>query len=96
MSGSGPAYFFLIMEALEDAGKKLGLPPTALGLADRLRRGEHGSRKRVEPAELRRRVTSPNGTTERAIASFEDDGLRRLFENATQACATRARGCPTN
>ncbi|RXE49434.1 pyrroline-5-carboxylate reductase [Chromohalobacter israelensis] len=94
VSGSGPAYFFLIMEALEDAGKKLGLPAdsarrlalqTAFGAASMARESE------FEPAELRRRVTSPNGTTERAIASFEDDGLRRLFENATQACATRAR-----
>ncbi|GAB3341337.1 pyrroline-5-carboxylate reductase [Chromohalobacter beijerinckii] len=94
VSGSGPAYFFLIMEALEDAGKKLGLPAdsarrlalqTAYGAASMARESE------FEPAELRRRVTSPNGTTERAINSFEDDGLRRLFENATQACATRAR-----
>lgn len=94
VSGSGPAYFFLIMEALEDAGKKLGLPAdsarrlalqTAYGAASMARESE------FEPAELRRRVTSPNGTTERAINSFEDDGLRQLFENATQACATRAR-----
>ncbi|MCI0510096.1 pyrroline-5-carboxylate reductase [Chromohalobacter marismortui] len=94
VSGSGPAYFFLIMEALEDAGKKLGLPAdsarrlalqTAYGAASMARESE------FEPAELRRRVTSPNGTTERAINSFEDDGLRQLFEHATQACATRAR-----
>ncbi|MHB0774650.1 pyrroline-5-carboxylate reductase [Halomonas sp. WWR20] len=94
ISGSGPAYFFLMLEALEDAGKQLGLPAdsarrlalqTAFGAAKMARQSE------FEPAELRQRVTSPGGTTERAIQSFEDGGLRQLVEEATQACALRAR-----
>ncbi|GAB2790175.1 pyrroline-5-carboxylate reductase [Halomonas shantousis] len=94
VSGSGPAYFFLMMEALEAAGIQLGLPAdsarrlalqTAFGAAKMARQSE------FDPAELRRRVTSPGGTTERAIQSFEDGGLRQLFEEATQACALRAR-----
>lgn len=94
VSGSGPAYFFLFMESLEAAGIEMGLPPesarrlalqTAFGAAKMARESE------FDPAELRRRVTSPNGTTERAIGAFEDAGLADIVGRATQACAERAR-----
>ncbi|MGM8850694.1 pyrroline-5-carboxylate reductase [Salinicola sp. V024] len=94
ISGSGPAYFFLFMESLEAAGIELGLPAesarrlalqTAFGAAKMARESE------FDPAELRRRVTSPNGTTERAINAFEEAGLRDIVGRATQACAERAR-----
>ncbi|WP_251975672.1 pyrroline-5-carboxylate reductase [Salinicola avicenniae] len=94
VSGSGPAYFFLFIEALEAAGIERGLPPesarrlalqTAFGAAKMARESE------FEPAELRRRVTSPNGTTERALAAFEAAGLTDIVDQATRACADRAR-----
>jgi pyrroline-5-carboxylate reductase len=93
VSGSGPAYFFLMMEAMIDAGVELGLTrecaaeltmQTALGAALLAKNSE------VDVAELRRRVTSPKGTTEQAIASFEQDNIRAIFQRAMTACAARA------
>lgn len=93
VSGSGPAYFFLAMEAMIDAGVAQGLSrecareltlQTALGAAILAKQSD------VDVAELRRRVTSPNGTTEQAIKSFENDGIRAMFKRAMQACADRA------
>ncbi len=93
LSGSGPAYFFLFMEALEQAGERLGLPAdtarlltlqTALGAARMaIESGE-------DPAELRRRVTSPGGTTERAIAAFEADDLAGVVLRALSAARDRS------
>jgi pyrroline-5-carboxylate reductase len=94
LSGSGPAYFFLFMEAMVNAGEELGLPvdvardlclQTALGSARMAAQGD------VPLAELRRRVTSPGGTTERAIRSFEENGLRATVEAAMEAAHDRAR-----
>jgi pyrroline-5-carboxylate reductase len=94
LSGSGPAYFFLVLEALEQAAINAGLKPadarlltaeTALGAAKMaLEAGE-------EPALLRKRVTSPGGTTEQAINVMEQAGLRKIFDDAVQAAALRAR-----
>lgn len=93
LSGSGPAYFFLVMEAMEQAAVDLGLPTetarlltlqTALGAARMAIESEE------EPATLRRRVTSPGGTTERAVAVFEDGGLRELFGRALTAARDRS------
>ncbi|HAD31243.1 MULTISPECIES: pyrroline-5-carboxylate reductase [unclassified Methylophaga] len=94
VSGSGPAYFFLVMEAMENAAIELGLPQetarllcleTAFGAAKMaLESGESAST-------LRKQVTSPGGTTERAIHELEDGGLHGLFENALVAAALRAR-----
>lgn len=93
VSGSGPAYFFLLMEAMTAAGEKLGLSPevaarltlqTALGAA-RMAVGSD-----VGPAELRRRVTSPNGTTEAAIKSFQGNGFESLVEQALGAADRRS------
>lgn len=93
VSGSGPAYFFLMMEAMQASGEKLGLDPetarqltlqTALGAARMALEGD------VDVAELRRRVTSPNGTTERAIGLFEQGGLRQLVDQALTGARDRA------
>jgi pyrroline-5-carboxylate reductase len=93
VSGSGPAYFFMVMEAMQAAGEQLGLAPdvaktltlqTALGAARMALDSD------VEIAELRRRVTSPKGTTERAVASFEQDDLRGIFLRALTACRDRS------
>jgi len=93
LSGSGPAYFFLFMEAMIDAACDLGLDrETATILATQT--GLGASRMAIEGdadlVELRRRVTSPAGTTERAIQSFETDGLRAVVTNAVRAAADRA------
>ena len=93
VSGSGPAYFFLLMEAMQAAARELGLKDdvaatlvlqTAAGAAELARRSD------VDVAELRRRVTSPGGTTESAIASFEEGGLRELTTRALTAARNRS------
>ena len=93
LSGNGPAYFFLFMEAMIDAGCELGLDretatvmagQTGLGAA-RMALGSD-----VDLTELRRRVTSPGGTTERAVQSLENSGLRQTVKDAMQAAAERA------
>lgn len=93
VSGSGPAYFFLMMEAMCDTAVKLGLTPesarllvqqTALGAATMIEETE-------EPADqLRRKVTSPGGTTEQAIAIFEQQNLRLIVEQALQGAHDRS------
>ena len=93
LSGSGPAYFFLFIEAMIDAGCELGLDrDTAATLA--MQTGLGAARMALESdvdlVELRRRVTSPGGTTERAIQTFEQDGLRDVVANAMRAAADRA------
>jgi pyrroline-5-carboxylate reductase len=94
ISGSGPAYVFLLIEALTEAAVQKGFTPeqaatlvngTFLGASELLvSSGE-------DPAELRRRVTSPNGTTERAIAVLSEADLPALFARATDAALARAR-----
>ncbi|MEA3253166.1 MAG: pyrroline-5-carboxylate reductase [Pseudomonadota bacterium] len=94
VSGSGPAYFFLIFEALEEAGKRLGLPADSarrLALQTGFGAARMAQQSEFEPAQLRRNVMSPGGTTERAVHCLEDGGLRELFAEATEACAARAR-----
>ena len=93
LSGSGPAYFFLVMEALESAGIELGLPAetarlltlqTALGAARLALESDDSA------AMLRRRVTSPGGTTERAIQVLEDGHLGSTIERAVKAACARS------
>lgn len=93
LSGSGPAYYFLLVEALEDAAVEQGLPrETARALATQTCLG--AGRMLVEsgeaPATLRKRVTSPGGTTAAALDAFESGGLRALA--ATALAAATARG----
>ena len=93
LSGSGPAYFFLMMEAMEDAGVALGLDRDTARLLSQqtaLGAGRIAIESDEPPAELRRRVTSPGGTTERAIATFEEGGLSPLVAKAMEAAARRA------
>jgi pyrroline-5-carboxylate reductase len=94
VSGSGPAYVFLVVESMIEAGVHLGLPrPTATELAvqtlvgaGKLLRetGEH-------PALLRERVTSPGGTTAAALRELENHGLRAAFLAALEAARDRSR-----
>jgi pyrroline-5-carboxylate reductase len=94
LSGSGPAYFFLIMEALEEAAVKAGIPaPSARKLAIQtiLGAAEMARQSDLEPAQLKRNVMSPGGTTERAIKTFEDRGLKDIFNQAIEAATARSR-----
>ena len=94
LSGSGPAYFFFLVEAMIDAGILLGLPravaaelivQTAVGSARMLREsGEH-------PVLLREAVTSPGGTTIAAIRTMEDHGVRAAMLAASEAARDRSR-----
>jgi len=93
LSGSGPAYVFLFLEALEDAGVALGLPREASAMlalqtvsgAAQLAR-ERGS----SPAELRQQVTSPGGTTQAGLESFRADDFRAAVGRAVEAAAKRS------
>ncbi len=94
LSGSGPAYVFYFIEAMEDAGIKAGLSAetsrrlalhTVFGAAKlALEAGE-------DPAVLRAKVTSRGGTTERALASLEADGFMDMLARAVNAAAARSR-----
>ena len=93
LSGSGPAYFFMVMEAMEKAAESLGLPAdTARLLA--IQTGFGASKLALEieedPAILRKQVTSPGGTTEQAIKTFEELGLIEMFNKAMKAARDRA------
>lgn len=93
LSGSGPAYYFLFMEAMENAAIKLGLAPeTARLLTQQTALG--AARLAIEsdeaPAELRAKVTSPGGTTEQAMRVFEETGLRASVEAAMKAAQQKA------
>ena len=93
VSGSGPAYYFLFMEAMQSAGEQLGLTAeqakqltlqTALGAARMAIEADE------EPATLRAKVTSKGGTTEQAINTFEANNLREIVMKAMQAANNRA------
>jgi pyrroline-5-carboxylate reductase len=94
LSGSGPAYIFLIIEALSDAGVKVGLPRyTALKLAAQtvlgsakllLETGEH-------PGTLKDQVTSPGGTAIAGLHTLEEGGLRTTLINAVETATRRAK-----
>lgn len=93
LSGSGPAYFFYVVEALVDAGVLLGLPrvlatelavQTALGLAVMLRDSGQA------PAQLREAVTSPAGTTAAGLRALEVHGVRAAMLGAVEAAAMRS------
>lgn len=94
VSGSGPAYVFLLAEAMEAAAREQGLPAdtaralvlqTVLGAARML--NETGE----APAELRRRVTSPGGTTQAAVETFQSGGFEALVDAAIAAATERGR-----
>ena len=94
ISGSGPAYVFLFLEALAEAGVALGLSPAvaaelALATASGATRLAQGSGQGL--AELRQQVTSKGGTTERALQAFADGGLKPLVLAAAKAAWQRSR-----
>jgi len=93
VSGSGPAYYFLLMEAMEKAALELGLSQetarllvqqTALGAA------KIALESAESPEQLRKRVTSPGGTTQRAIETFEQGGFTELVSKALHAARDRS------
>jgi len=94
LSGTGPAYFFLVVECLVDAATKLGLPrDIATGLAEQtcLGAGKMVCESEDSPAILRQKVTSPGGTTEAAIKSLESNGVRKLWQDAILAATRRSK-----
>jgi len=94
ISGSGPAYFFLLTEALSESGRALGLPGD---VADKLAAytasgaGAMVSQSTESVAELRRQVTSPGGTTEAALAALESGMFRELVHTAVDAASRKGR-----
>lgn len=93
VSGSGPAYYFLMMEAMIAAGQALGLSEEtarALTLQTALGAAQMATQSPLAPAQLRAQVTSPGGTTEQAIQRFQQDGYEAMVERAMRACAQRA------
>jgi len=93
VSGSGPAYYFLLMEAMEKAALEMGLSEvtarllvqqTALGAA------KIALESSESPEQLRKRVTSPGGTTQRAIETFEQGGFTELVSKALHAARDRS------
>lgn len=94
ISGSGPAYVFLLMEKLTETALGLGFSEReARTMVESTFRGasELLAASGESPAELRRQVTSPRGTTEQAIAVLDAAGLTALFDRATSAAIARAR-----
>ena len=93
VSGSGPAYFFLLIELLENAGCELGLAPELsrrLALQTAAGACELAANSDEDAKTLRRRVTSPGGTTERAINAFESAGLGGIVADAVKAACERS------
>ena len=93
VSGSGPAYFFRILEIMQQVGQELGLSEeiarelashTALGAS------QMAKQSASSPAELKRQVTSPGGTTERALSTFQKEGLETIFRRAMTSALERA------
>jgi pyrroline-5-carboxylate reductase len=94
LSGSGPAYFFLFVEALENAAVAQGMShetARALAIQTCLGAGRMLAEDGAAPAELRQRVTSPNGTTQAALDSFSADGFAAIVARAVAAATRRGR-----
>lgn len=94
LSGSGPAYFFLVIEAMQEAAMALGLPENAAKLLT-LQTALGAARMALESSDsaqtLREKVTSPGGTTERALEVLESGQLRELFAEAVKQATIRAK-----
>jgi len=94
ISGSGPAYFFLLMQSMTQAGIALGLDEkTAKELSVQTGFGASlmATKSGKDPITLRTEVTSPNGTTQAAIESFQDQNFEGIVASATRAAFNRAR-----
>lgn len=93
VSGSAPAYMFYFIEAMVDGGVALGLDKeqaSALAMQTMLGAAKMALRSEDAPSELRRKVTSPNGTTQAAIESMQANDISRQIVEAMQACADRS------
>ena len=93
VSGSGPAYYFLLMEAMEKAALELGLSETTARLLVQqtaLGAAKIALESSESPEQLRKRVTSPGGTTQRAIETFEQGGFTELVSKALHAAKDRS------
>ena len=93
ISGSGPAYAFYLAEAMASAGEELGLDRELSLLLARETVAGAGlmlAQPGADPAALRKAVTSPNGTTERAIATFDEQGIPAIIAAGARAAADRA------
>ena len=94
VSGSGPAYFFLFVESLIEAAVRIGLSPDVaeeLVLQTMLGSGHLIQKSDKSPAELRRMVTSPGGTTAEALLQFEKGGFNNLVHQAVTAAYNKAK-----
>ncbi len=94
LSGSGPAYFFLLMEALQSAGERLKLPAEAarlLALQTAFGAAKMALESSENAAALRMRITSPGGTTEAALKTLEGGGLRELIYQALRSARERSK-----
>jgi len=94
LSGSGPAYVFLLIEQMTEAAVALGLPAASarrLAVQTALGAARMASESGEAPAELRRRVTSPGGTTAAALASFDRDAFAAIVARALKAARDRGR-----
>ena len=93
LSGSGPAYYFLLMEAMIAAGIRQGLDAEVarqLTLQTALGAATMASSSKENPAELRRKVTSPKGTTEQAIMTFQSRHFESVVDEALEAARRRS------
>lgn len=93
VSGSAPAYMFYIIESMVDGAVALGLDKeqaSALAMQTMLGAAKMAMDSEDAPAELRRKVTSPNGTTQAAIESMQDNDIGRQIGEAMQACYDRS------
>ncbi|KAJ5726728.1 NADP oxidoreductase coenzyme F420-dependent [Penicillium malachiteum] len=93
LSGSGPAYFFAMVEHLVASATALGLPQeqaTRLATQTCLGAGKMLVESSDEPSQLRKNVTSPNGTTYAALQSFEAQGFKEIVDKAVQAATARS------
>jgi pyrroline-5-carboxylate reductase len=93
VSGSGPAYFFFLIEILEQTGVALGLRPEVsrtLAIETAFGAGVMAREPGADPAQLRAQVTSKGGTTEAALRRLEERDVRQIFDEAVAAAAKRA------
>jgi pyrroline-5-carboxylate reductase len=93
ISGSGPAYLFYFLEAMQQAGNDLGLTPDQakmLALQTVIGAAKLAAASPLDPAELRAQVTSKGGTTERALLTMEEGQVKATIVRAIHAAATRS------
>jgi len=94
LSGSGPAYIFRIIEAMEDAATRAGLARETsrlLAIETTLGAARLAMESNDSPAQLRHKVTSPGGTTEQGLKQLENGNIELIFQNVINAAIDRSR-----